>query len=78
MFNPYSTIVHLMTGLVGLRCIIYLKGTIHTWRNGRDGKNNDIIYTIMDFMNTRDCLIRLFIGLDGGGGHEVGLSVVHS
>ena len=70
--------MHLMIVIVGLRCIIYLKGTIHTWRNGRDGKNNDIIYTIMYFMDTRDCTKRLFIGLDGGGGHEVGPSVVHS
>ena len=32
-------------------------------------------WTIMD---TRDCSKRLFIGLDRGGGHEVGPSVVHS
>ena len=32
-------------------------------------------WTIID---TRDCTKRLFIGLDRGGSHEVGPSVVHS
>ena len=63
-----------MTGIVGLGTLHYN----HTWRNGRDGKNNDFIHTIKCFMDTRDCTKRLFIGLDGGGGHEVGPSVVHS